>query len=213
MRSIPKGRELLKLLPLLVTTKYVIILFKGSEIMEKKNQHYVPQFHLRQWSSNGKVISLYNKYNQKFVDNKGAIKHLAARDYLYDKNGALEDILGKIESHLSPLYQKIINAVSLSELTDLEWELLYLNFILSNERTYATGKDFEELVKTILQASLKMYQAHGQYTDIDDDTIKEKVYVQFSCAKAIKNTFKYYQLIEDLKICLIQNTSKSYILY
>lgn len=175
--------------------------------MEKKNQHYVPQFHLRQWSNDGKLISLYNKYNQKFVDNKGAIKHLASRDYLYDKNGEVEDLLGKIESHLSPLCQKIINTVSLAELTDFEWNLLYLHFILSDERTVAAGKDYEELEKAKLQASLKICQAHGRYTDIDADNIKEKVEVQFSCNNAIKAAFKCYPLIMDLKISLIQNTS------
>ena len=76
--------------------------------MKTKNQHYVPQFHLRQWSSDGRLISLYNKYNKKFVDNKGAIKNMASRDYLYDKNGEVESLFCKIESKLSPLYQKII---------------------------------------------------------------------------------------------------------
>ena len=175
--------------------------------MEKKNQHYVPQFHLRQWSSDGKLISLYNKYNQKFVDNKGSIKNMASRDYLYDKNGEVEDLLGKIESKLSPLYQKIINAVSLSELTDFEWNLLYLHFILSNERTDAAGRDYEELEKAKLQASLKICQAHGRHTDIDADTIKENVKVQFSCNKAIEAALKYYPLIMDLKTALILNTS------
>lgn len=175
--------------------------------MKKKNQHYVPQFHLRQWSSDKKLISLYNKYNGMFVDNKGPIKKLASRNYLYDKNGEVEDLLGKIEAQLSPLYQKIINTVSLSELTDFEWELLYLHFILSDERTDAAGKDYEELEKAKLQASLKICQAHGRHMDIDADTIKEKIYVQFSCNKAIKAALKYYPLIMDLKISLIQNTS------
>ena len=26
---------------------------------KKKNQHYVPQFHLREWSDDGKLISLF----------------------------------------------------------------------------------------------------------------------------------------------------------
>lgn len=175
--------------------------------MKTKNQHYVPRFHLRQWSSDGRLISLYNKYNKKFVDNKGAIKNMASRDYLYDKNGELESLFCKIESKLSPLYQKIISTCSLSELTDLEQELLYLHFILSDERTDAAGKDYGELVKVQLQASLKIYQAHGRYTDIDADAIKEKIGIQNPCNKAIEAAFKYYPLIMDLKISLLQNTS------
>ena len=175
--------------------------------MEKKNQHYVPQFHLRQWSSNGKLISVYNKYSQRFVDNKGSIRNLASRDYFYDKNGEAEKMLGKIESSLSPLYRKIIGAKSTLDLTALEQNLLYLHFILSNERTDAAGQDYKELVKTVTQESLKLYQAHGRYMDIDADTIKEKVDVQFSCNDGINVAFKYYPLIIDLPIAVIQNTS------
>lgn len=116
-------------------------------MVEKKNQHYIPRFHLRQWSSDGKLISLYNKYNQKFIDNKAPIKNMASKDYFYDKNGKAENLLGKIESTLSQIYQKIINNVSLPELTDYECNLLYLHFILSNERTEAAGNDYESLEK------------------------------------------------------------------
>ena len=187
--------------------KSATILLGGGETMEKKNQHFVPKFHLRQWSKDGKLISLYNKYNKVFVDNKGAIKNLASRDYLYDRNGELEDILGGIEAQISPLYQKIINTVSLSELTDRERELLYLHFVLSNERTEAAGKDYEELEKVKLQAILKIYQAHGRYTSIDASSIGDTLEFKFSSNRAIQSTFEYYPLITDLKISLIQNTS------
>lgn len=175
--------------------------------MQKKNQHYVPQFHLRQWSNDGKLISLYNKYKKVFVNNKGAIKKLASRDYLYDKNGEVEELLGKIEAQISPLYQKIIRTGSLSGITDFERELLYLHFVLSDERTDAAGKDYEALEKAKLQASLKIYQAHGRYTDIDADSIGNQVEFKFSSNKAIQAAFKYYPLIMDLQISLIQNTS------
>ena len=74
-------------------------------MVDRKNQHYVPKFHLRQWSTDGKLISLYNKYNQKFVDNKGAIKNMASKDYLYDKDGEVEALLGEIEASISPISQ------------------------------------------------------------------------------------------------------------
>lgn len=191
---------------LFVEIKYVILLLEG-EIVKKKNQHYVPKFHLRQWSSDGKLISLYNKYNHKFVDNKCAIKNMASGDYLYDKNGEVETLLGKIESKLAPLYKKIIEQRSLCDLTDYERELLYLHFILCDERTDAAGKDYEELITKSLQATLKIGQVHGKYIDLDADTIKDKICIQFPCNNAIRSALKYYPLIMDLKISLIENTS------
>lgn len=174
---------------------------------KKKNQHYVPQFHLREWSDDGKLISLYNKYNSIYVDNKGAIKNLASKNHLYDKDGSLENVFGTIEATIAPICKKIIKSQSLSELSEFELEAVYFHAIMCNERTAAAGEDFEEMMLTTLQTSLRMYQAHGRYTEIDVDTIKDKLYVDFPCSKPILAAIKYYPLILDLKISLIKNTS------
>ena len=173
----------------------------------KKNQHYVPQFHLREWSDDGKLISLYNKYNELYIHNKGAIKKLASKNHLYDSDGTLENIFGTIESNIAPICKKIIKSQSLSELSEFELEALYFHAIMCNERTAAAGEDCEEMMLATLQTSLKMYQAHGKYTEIDADTIKDNFYVDFPCSKPIEAAFKYYPLIFDLKISLIKNTS------
>ncbi len=175
--------------------------------MKVKNQHYIPQFHLRRWSLDGKVISLYNKNNQIFVDNKGAIKNLASRDYFYDTDGSVEKQLSIIESHVAPVYQKIIATESLSELVEDEIGILYLHIALFNERTAAAGEDYEKLVKAQIQTSLKVCQAHGRYLEIDANTIKDKFKVQFQCSSSIRNGILSSPLIEDLKLSLIKNTS------
>ena len=113
---------------------------------KKKNQHYVPQFHLREWSDDGKLISLYNKYNSIYVDNKGAIKNLASKNHLYDKDGSLENVFSTIEATIAPICKKIIKSQSLSELSEFELEALYFHAIMCNERTAAAGEDFEEMM-------------------------------------------------------------------
>lgn len=175
--------------------------------MKKKNQHYVPQFHLRQWSLDGKLVSLYNKKRQLFVDNKASIKNIASENYLYDKDGTMENLFSKLEAYIAPICKKIIESESLENLTYEELDALYFHIIMCNERTAAAGEDHEELIKTIVETSMKMYHAHGRHLNIDADTIRDKFTVQFPCNIAIKNAFKYYPLIKDLKISLIKNSS------
>ncbi len=175
--------------------------------MKKKNQHYVPKFHLRQWSLDGKLISLYNKNNKVFVDNKAPIKKAASKNYLYDKDGTVENLFATLESYIAPICKKIIDSESLSSLSDFELDSLYLHVTMCNERTAAAGEDYEELIMATIQTSLQMYQAHGRFLDIDVNTIKDKLYVQFPCSRAIQNALKYYPLIKDLKLSLIKNTS------
>lgn len=176
--------------------------------MKAKNQHYIPQFHLRRWSADGKLISLYNRNNHIFVDNKGAIKNLASRNYFYDEDGSVEKHLSAIESQVAPVYHKIIESESLTELTEEEIGLLYLHIALFNERTAAAGEDYEKLVKEQVQVALKLYQAHGQYMDIDTNAIKDNIKVQFQCSNSIKNGIMSSPLIGDLNLALIKNTSE-----
>lgn len=177
--------------------------------MSKKNQHYVPQFHLRQWSDDGKLISLYNKKNNIFVHNKGPIKNLASKKYLYDENGALEDILSDVECQVAPIYKKIIENETLDGLSDSDCDLLFLHLVLCNERTIASGNLYEEEVKTRLYAILEIYQAHGKYTDIELSSLKDSIRVQHPCNEAILAAFKLYRCISDLNLVIIRNNSKT----
>ena len=113
-------------------------------IMSKRNQHYVPQFHLRQWSDDGKLISIYNKKNKIFVSNKMAISNFASKKYLYDKDGSLENILSEVEYHVAPIYKKIIDTKTLDGLSEDDIDLLYLYLVLCNERTVANGDLYEK---------------------------------------------------------------------
>lgn len=177
--------------------------------MSKRNQHYVPQFHLRQWSDDGKLISIYNKKNKIFVSNKMAISNFASKKYLYDKDGSLENILSEVEYHVAPIYKKIIDTKTLDGLSEDDIDLLYLYLVLCNERTVANGDLYEKSVKERLGAILGIYQAHGQYMDVDISTLKDLIYVEHPCNGAIIAAFKWYKCISDLNLVIIKNNSET----
>jgi len=70
---------------------------------KKKNQHYVPQFYLKNFSNNGegKTVNLFNPKKGLFV--KGApIKNQSSKNYFYGRDGKVEEGLSQIENVLAP---------------------------------------------------------------------------------------------------------------
>ena len=67
---------------------------------EKKNQHYVPKMHLRNFSvnNNRKIIGLFNFASNKFVGDKAPIESQSSENWYYGKDLKLENALEKIEA-------------------------------------------------------------------------------------------------------------------
>src|SRR6516162_3995352 len=74
---------------------------------EKKKQHFVPRFYLRNFSfEDGRRISLFLIDDDKHVPG-ASIKDQAYKNYLYGKAGA-EDKLSALEAAVSPIVAKAI---------------------------------------------------------------------------------------------------------
>lgn len=78
---------------------------------EKKNQHYVPQFHFKNFSvnENRKTINLFNIPSNKFIENKANIRHQSSEDWFYGKDLILENVLEHFETQTSSIIKKIID--------------------------------------------------------------------------------------------------------
>lgn len=79
-----------------------------------KNQHYVPQFYLRNFScfENGKEIGLFNINSQKYVV-AGPLKNQASGRFFYGKDGKIEDWLSNIEGFLATCIRSILETRSI----------------------------------------------------------------------------------------------------
>lgn len=172
--------------------------------MKRKNNHYVPQFHLRQWSHNNRGVSSYNKRNKKYVPYR-PIQHTASKDYFYGKDTITEEVLGDFESQIAPVYQKIFNQKNLNNFSDIEKELLLLQLAMSDSRTLEAGNVFEQYSKEIFKKLVEFENAKGTTTlkpeDMDDIKIVDSSHIPLT------NAMQYYMVLADLKFVLIRNTS------
>jgi hypothetical protein len=76
----------------------------------KKNQHYIPKFYLRNFSYDGNncEIGIFNIFNEKYVT-RAKLKTQGSKNFFYGVDGEVENNLAKIESILAKLIKNIIS--------------------------------------------------------------------------------------------------------
>ena len=128
-----------------------------------KNQHYVPQFLLKKFSSKGrKFIWAYDKnekYNINNLIKERPIKKVASEEYFYDQNknnkiGSYEYVLQQVEDATAPIIEKIIETKNIIDLSEEERKTLSLFITLQNLRTKRELLQTETLME-ILSKELK----------------------------------------------------------
>ena len=73
---------------------------------QKKRQHYVPQFYLRNFSKDEHYIYIYNLKSGKIEE--GPISRTCEKKYFYGKDDEFENILERIETDHSKIIHNIL---------------------------------------------------------------------------------------------------------
>ena len=109
-----------------------------------KNQHYVPQFLLKNFASREKkFIWTYDKNENYSTHNQikeRAIRGVASEDFFYDqlknsKIGSYEYILQQVEDAAAPIIAKLIDTKNITSLSEEERRMLSIFIIFQNLRT------------------------------------------------------------------------------
>lgn len=118
-----------------------------------KNQHYVPQFLLRNFSTDGKHIWCYDKQTKRA--NKRNIRSIASEHHFYDidpgsREGSYEYLLGKAESDTAPVIDKLIKTNTLTALKTADFVLISLFIALQLNRTKTALTEVEEFNSVLM---------------------------------------------------------------
>lgn len=124
---------------------------------EKKKQHYVPQFYLRYFSSPCKKnISIFNTCSDKYI-RCGPIKSQAYDDYLYGKDGLMENSLGYIEEN----FIEVIESIVFHNGRVFFYEVLYRNVLLymvvQLNRTLMVKEIYEKHFSEMMRISIDIH--------------------------------------------------------
>ncbi|MFW9679069.1 DUF4238 domain-containing protein [Vibrio parahaemolyticus] len=108
-----------------------------------KKHHFVPQFYLKNFSLDGKSVSLFNKTSQKIV-HTAPIKTQCYRDYFYGKDLTLEKSLGELEGKAADLLREVQRTISIPERNNPMYDqLLWYVAVQSSRTQYAADEMFQ----------------------------------------------------------------------
>ena len=119
---------------------------------DKKKQHFVPRFYLKNFSLNsaGKALSIFNLSNSKSISN-GNLKDQAYKNYFYGRDLIIENALSESEGIAANILRSIINQNSISVSSQDRYYLLEFTIVLS-ERTACTADQLDEFADKFIKA-------------------------------------------------------------
>jgi hypothetical protein len=134
-----------------------------------KNQHYVPRFLLKYFSTNNQVFCYDKKRDLSF---NVSIDKIANESWFFDiykrnPTNSLEYKLQEIEGPCSNIIQRIIDEETIRILTDDEKELISLFLIVQEFRT----RNYREVLKSINEQRIVWLRNHG----FRDDQMKNLI--------------------------------------
>lgn len=141
---------------------------------QTKNQHYVPQFYMRNFSNDGIHINLYNIKNDKTVLGFPCIKKQCSEDYFYGDDGSLEKVFGVLETQFALLFGQM-NANDVNDEKNIERinkllkeeniGVLLLFAALQKVRTKDGKEGTEKAIKALLRTCMEM-EGHSYGEDL-----------------------------------------------
>ena len=139
-----------------------------STFTEKKRQHYIPQFYLRNFScaDSKNNIGLFHFNTVRDTIAFSAIKSQAFEPYYSGKDGTIEDALGKFEQQAAPLIDKIISEKYVPNLGTQEHVLLQYFTLLTELRNPSLPNHLQESFSQTMKTA---YSKNDEFKEFFED--------------------------------------------
>jgi hypothetical protein len=170
---------------------------------DKKRQHYVPQFYLRLFSSDGASIGLYNIPSSLAVPN-ASLKRQAYKNYYYGKDGKAEGSLSIIEGEASRVIREMLRVGRPPKRWSEGHHTLASYLMIQFARTVQAENDANEFANKLGKEMLRRSLTDPKLLFALDDV---KITLTNAVALALRPALLEVPVILDLKFKLIHNTS------
>ena len=127
----------------------------GEKKASTKNQHYVPQFYQRNFSTDGKNIGTYIIAQNKYIP-AAPIKHQASADYFYSPDEKIEEALSSLENMAAIAIDKVKQNPT-QKLEDEDAMALYVFTMIQIGRTPAFVKIVNDNASKMGSMMLRKY--------------------------------------------------------
>ena len=123
---------------------------------QTKNQHYVPQFYLRNFSEDGCGIRAFNLSSGKTIPH-AKLKCQCSKDYFYGEDGTLESALGGMETAFSQTFRNCINLKQKECISDEDFNVLTMFVAVQYLRTKKMIGIMEQFGRQSYKALAELY--------------------------------------------------------
>jgi len=171
--------------------------------MSKVNHHYVPQFHLRNFSSNGKSIGMFIN-NKKLFVKEASIKEQAYKKNLYGKTDDLENNLMMLEGLMAKITKDILASHELPLKSSAEYEMILLYLLMAEARVQKTAESQNNFVNKQMKLLAKMDKNIKISNEVID---KMKISYNVPNLLPMQVATKIYPILFDLRAILIISDS------
>jgi len=171
-----------------------------EKMVDKKRQHYVPRFYLKNFSTNseGKSIGVYNVDRYKFIP-RGSLKEQAYKNYFYGEDDEIEDSLSTIESIAASAIKNILAKRTMPEKLTSEYYSLLAFTALQWARTPYAADEAKEIIEKSLESTVERDKSYKIVLD------EFKSRLENAPLYLLRNVPKLIPCISDLNIILLIN--------
>ena len=173
-------------------------------ITEKKNQHYIPKFYLRNFSyfNNKKQIGIYNLENSFFFS-KSKLKTQGSKNFFYGQDGVIEDNLSLIEVYLAKSLNTIISETKLPEKNSENYQSLLSFAALTDLRSPVSLNAMKQMNDSMMSSLNELDPSFLEKNPMPKRNDEEIIKSLLSMSSNV------VEMIYDLKIKLLINETKT----
>lgn len=174
---------------------------------QKKKQHYIPQFYLRNFSDNKKTFSVFHVANRTILPSVPCSSQ-CCETFFYGSDLEWENKLGIYESSWGAIIHKIING---QVCTEQEFEQLKLFALYQKQRTFAETKYRKEERYALVKEYMRIYLTkegimfNSEAEKECEKYVDEKYFFPGECLR-LAQEIEY--VVSDLKTLIIEYNTK-----
>lgn len=176
---------------------------------ETKNQHYVPQFLLKQFAiptSRDRAAVATLNLNRYIIIPKASIRGQCAGTFFYGEDGIIEKSLQDLEGRAATLIRAIIRDKKFPESMEDRFHLLFF-LAAQYGRSAAAGREVNQQLQLMTEAFLKAAKAQGLTPEELENAPLPRVAYDKPQIESLRTNVLNAPLLSDLDDLLIVNDS------
>ena len=182
---------------------------------QQKKQHYVPVFHLKNFSSDGKRINLWNISSKKKRLSVG-LKGQCQKNFFYGNDRTLEKMLGDIENNISQVLKDIAKNNKLPPIWhqnygvvwSQNYEVLMRYILIQYLRTRNTSEVMIDQIKQ-KRDYLKKFEGNVREGLVEEIDQEYEIIKQRAPQIGVLSSLINFEKMSDLTIKLLINKTKT----